>query len=179
MRRPVVTAALAAALAACTGEPMRDPGIAAFRENAVAIGDAAAAYHSGAATMADADACASARAAYDADVRPMVERAREMAVAMDAHMAEMGRAGHADMACAAQAMMDELDRHAGAACASQGDMAPNVAEVGAHAGAMSGWAEHERARCDELGAMMGGGGMGGMGGGMMDPGTTRSCPAAP
>lgn len=177
--RNAAVVVLAAALAACSADRMRDPGVDAFRAQALAVEGAVAAYEADAAAIPDAAACADAHSGYDAQVRPMLERMQEMAAAMDDHMAEMGRAGDADMACAARQLMAELDRHAAAACASQDDMGPNVAEVGAHAGTMAGWTGHERARCDELGGMMGDGSGMMHGGGMMDPGATLTCPAAP
>jgi hypothetical protein len=75
------------------------------------------------------------------------------------------------MACAAAAMVAELDRHQAAACASAGDMAPNVTEAQQHVATMTDWADHQLVRSHDMGTMMdaGGGGMmggGGMGGGM-------------
>jgi hypothetical protein len=70
----------------------------------------------------------------------------------------------ADMTCTADAMMAELDRHHAVACASTSDMGPNVTEAQQHVAAMTDWADHQMARSQELGGMMGGtGGMGGTG----------------
>lgn len=167
MTRALLAPLLAAALAACGADTAQDGGIRDFRETAQAIGAAATSYQADAAGLADLADCTGTHHGYDAEVRPMLEHMREVAAAMDAHMAEMGGHAHADMACLAQAMLDELDRHAGAACASPDDMGPNAAEAGAHAQLMHGWAEHQGVRADEMDAMMGGMGGGMHGGGMM------------
>jgi hypothetical protein len=173
----ILAACLVAAAAACGSEgPTDAEQVATFRATADRIDTSATAYGSGAGTMADQAGCLSMHAGYDADVRPMVERMRDMSGSMDEHMASMGGAGHADMACGAAAMMAELDRHAAAACASA-TMPANAAEAAAHAGTMHDWAAHQRARADEMGGMMnGGGGMMGGGGTMGGGDPTFTCP---
>lgn len=177
MPRRILVPALVAALAACSSERMQDPGVAEFRVTAQEVGSAAAGYQAAAAGLPDAGACTAMHAAYDDHVRPLVDRMRTMAGAMDAHMTAMGSHDHADMGCVAAAMREELDRHAAAACASHADMGPNVAEIDAHAGAMRTWAGHEDARCDELSSMMDGQHDGMHHGGTPYPGA--ACPPAP
>jgi hypothetical protein len=175
--RRILAACLVAAAAACGSEGSTDAEqVAEFKATADHIDAAATAYGNAAPGMVDRAACLSTHAGYDAAVRPMVERMREMSGWMDEHMASMGGGADADMVCGADAMVAELDRHAAAACASATDMPANAAEVTAHAGAMHDWAEHQRARADEMDGMMSGGGM--MGGGRMGGGsTTFACPA--
>jgi len=174
--RTFVAACLVAAAAACGSEGGTEATqVAAFRAAADGIDAAATAYGRAAATIPDPDACLSMHAGYDADVRPMIERMRELSGWMDDHMASMGHAGHADLACGADAMAAELDRHAAAACASATDLAADAAEAAAHAAAMHDWAEHQRVRAGELDGMMAGGGM--MGGGTGGGATTFACAA--
>jgi hypothetical protein len=135
------------------------------------ISSAAAAYGTQANGMTSATACGTDETGYDAQVRPMVEQMTGMAPGMDQKMGSMGHGGDADMTCAADAMMAELDRHKGAACTSATDMGPNVTEAQHHVATMTQWADHQMVRSDELGSMMGTG-MGGMGGGGM---TTGEC----
>ena len=95
-------------------------------------------------------------ASYDAQVRPMVDRMRSMSGAMDQQMGRMGRAEDGDMSCGVDAMGAELDHHDAVACTSTA-MSANHAEATRHAAAMTGWADHQHARADEMGGMMGDG----------------------
>jgi hypothetical protein len=134
------------------------------------VASAASAYDTQAAGMANAAACATDEVQYDGQVRPDVVQMQAMGPHMDQMMMDsLGDAADADMACAADAMMAELDHHRSMACASAADMAPNMDEAHRHATAMAQWADHEMARTSAMGSMMGGG-MGGMPGGGMSTG---------
>ncbi len=164
---------LAAITLACGGgSGSTSSGATPQQLNALAqdVASAAAGYDTQAAGMANVAACASEESQYDGQVRPEVEQMQAMGPQMDQMM--MGSLGHpedADMACAADAMMAELDHHRSIACSSTSDMAPNVDEAHRHATAMAQWADHEMARTSAMGSMMGGG-MGGMPGGGMSTG---------
>jgi hypothetical protein len=148
--------------------------IQAFNADALGVSTAAASYGTQAAAMTSAATCASAQGAYDPQARPKVLEMQGMGPAMDRGMGSMGSTGHMadeDMACAANAMMAELDRHAAIACASAADMTANKAEAQQHVATMTQWANHQMVRSDEMGSMMGTG-MGGMAGGGM---TTGHC----
>jgi hypothetical protein len=157
----VLSVVVAAAVAAGCGDSTRDrPDVQAYAGLARQISASAAAYGTADDATSDVAGCQSGHAAYDANVRPMVERMRAMSGDMDREMGMMGRAGEADMTCGADAMTAELDRHRTAACTSA-DMAANHAEADRDAAAMQAWAEHQRMRSEEMGGMMGMGGMGG------------------
>jgi hypothetical protein len=138
------------------------------RASAQAIAAAASAYGTTTASMPDVQACTSDETSYDALVRPMVTQMRALAGEMDEKMMSLGQTASADIRCGADAMVAELDHHEAIACASATDMAPNEAEASRHVQAMTAWADHQLVRSEQLGSMMG---MGGMGSG----GTTGTC----
>jgi hypothetical protein len=140
-----------------------------FHAGAQEIAAAASGYGAAAGGMADVAACRADQTGYDGVVRPMVEQMRAIASPMDESMTAMGgQVASADMQCGADAMLWELDRHASLACASTGDMAPNRTEAARHVQAMTGWTDHQRVRSEEMGSMIGRGGMSG-------GGTTGAC----
>ena len=134
------------------------------------VSTAANAYDALAAGMSGAADCSSDENQYDAQVRPQITQMLDMGPQMDTMMmGSLGDPADADMTCAADAMMAELDHHRSLACSSATDMGPNVDEAHRHATAMMQWADHEMARTSAMGSMMGGG-MGGMPGGGMSTG---------
>ncbi len=171
MRRTIFVLVLGTA--ACGGGS-GSSGASPQTMNALAqsISSAATAYGTHAGGMMDVTACNGDEASYDGQVRPMVEHMQSMGPQMDQLMSSMGHGTDADMTCAANAMMAELDRHQGVACSSMTDMAPNKAEAQQHVSAMNQWADHQMVRSDDMGSMMGSGMGGGMGGGGM---TTGHC----
>lgn len=181
MKTEILTLSLTLALAACGGgggdggDRASASDVQEFRTTATAVSSAATGLAANAGAMPDAATCRSDEAAYEPSVRAMLERMRAMSGAMDRQMAADGHMGSTDLACATAAMMAELDRHAAAACRSS-DMAANRAEIAQHAEVMVAWADHQRARCDELDSMMGGGTM--MGGAGMG-GTIGACQQNP
>lgn len=175
MKKTLVVAVSCVALAACGGggtsggrSPVTTGDVQAFRGSAEAISTAATAYGATAATMPDHGACLADESGYETQVRPMVDQMRTRSGDMDEQMASMGRAADADMGCGASAMAAELDHHAPLACESATDMAPNRTEAARHVQAMGAWADHQRARSEQMGSMMG---MSGMPGGS----TTGTC----
>jgi hypothetical protein len=143
--------------------------VAGFHSGVEEISAAVSGYGAAAAGMTDVAACRTDQMGYDGVVRPMVKQMHAIAGPMDESMASMGgAAGSGDMQCGADAMLWELDRHGSLACASTGDMAPNRSEAARHVQAMTAWADHQRVRSEQMGSMMG---MGGMPGG----GTTATC----
>jgi len=162
---------LAVAAAACGSSGVTSADVQKLNALSQDVSAAATTYGTHAAAMTDTGSCSSAENTYDAQVRPMVGQIQGMGTAMDDEMGSMNHMSDADIECGAQAMMAELDRHKGVACASATDMAPNKAEAQQHVATMTQWANHEMVRSDEMGSMMGMG-MGGMGGGAM---TTGHC----
>ena len=138
--------------------------IQAFNAAALGVSTAAASYGTQAAAMTSTATCISAQGAYDPQARPKVLEMQGMGPGMDRGMGSMGHMADRDMACAANAMMVELDRHASIACASAADMTANKAEAQQHVATMTQWADHQMVRSNEMGSMMGTG-MGGMAGG--------------
>jgi hypothetical protein len=145
-----------------------DTNVMGVQAGALQLAAAASAYGTAAAAMADVAACRSEAAAYDDVVRPMVQQMRAIAAAVDRRMMSMGQASSADVQCGADAMLWELDRHRSLACAAA-DMGPNRTEALGHAQAMTEWADHQRVRSEEMGSMMGVGGM------MPGGGATGTC----
>ena len=68
--------------------------------------------------MMNVTACTTDQTGYDAQVRPMVEQMQGLGPTMDQMMGSLGHAPDADMTCAANAIMSELDRHKAVACSS-------------------------------------------------------------
>lgn len=160
-----IALSLAAATAACGGSSDTSGGastadVQTFHTTSEAVAAAAESYGAAGASMPDVQTCGANESRYDAQVRPMVEQMRALAGGMDHEMMSMGQAGRADILCAADAMAAELDHHRSVACASLADMAPNRAEASHHAQAMTAWADHQRVRSEQMGSMMGMGGMG-------------------
>ena len=175
MRGSLVALGLAAV--ACGGSGSGNPADSIQAMEAVAhdISSATDTYGAQAAGMADVTACASDEASHDAQVRPMVERMQGLSPGMDGMMGSLGDRAEADMTCAADAMMYELDRHQGVACSSPADMGPNKAEAAQHVENMTKWADHQTVRASDLASMVGMGGRGGGMGGGMGGGTTGHC----
>jgi hypothetical protein len=128
------------------------------------ISSAAAAYGTQASGMMDTTACNTDETGYEAQVRPMVEQMQGMGPEMDQMMGSLGHGTDADMTCAANAMVAEINRHKSVACSSTTDMGPNKSEAQQHVATMTEWANHQMVRSHDMGSMMGMG-MGGMGGG--------------
>jgi hypothetical protein len=148
--------ALSLALAACGGSSsgITSTEIQSFTSAAQGVSTAAVTYGTQTAAMTSAGACASEHGTYDSHVRPLVGHMQDMGPAMDASMGSQHHAEDEDIACAANAMMAELDRHRTAACASTTDMALNKAEAQHHVASMTQWATHEMGRAHDLGTMM-------------------------
>jgi hypothetical protein len=165
MQKLLLALSLSLLTAACGtgGSSMTTAEVQSFRTAVQAVSSAAASYGAQATTLPDLPACTAAEASYHGQVAPMVERMAAMGAGMDDHMASMGHMGDGDMGCGAAAMAAELARHHGVACASTVDMTPNEAEAGQHAAAMAAWADHMKARADQMGSYMGMGMMGGGG----------------
>lgn len=166
MRLGIVGAVVvAASLVGCGGssDGVGPAEVQAYSGLSRDVSQTVSAYATTAEVASDVPSCQAAHAAYDAQIGPMLDRVRSMSDGMDLEMEQMGHAESADMTCGADAMRAELAAHDAAACAST-DMTENHAEVARHASEMEAWAEHQRARAEEMGGMMGMGGMG-MGGG--------------
>ena len=171
--RVLAAGLLAASVATgCGGSSPGSPGpgqadVQAYAGLAQQISTAAFTYATAASATTDVPDCQSGHAAYDAQVRPMVDRMSAMSGDMDREMDMLGHADDADMTCGADAMAAEIDHHDAVACTSTA-MSANHAEAGRHATAMEAWADHQHARSEEMGGMMG---MMEMGGGT----TTTAC----
>ena len=173
MKTHIIALSLALSIAGCAGDGGDGASdVQAFRTTATEISSAASSHAATASAMSDAASCLGDEAAYEATVRAMLERMHTMSGELDRQMSADGHMGSADMTCATAAMIAELDRHSAAACRST-DMAANQAETARHSQVMTAWADHQRARCDELSSRMGGGGM--MGGGAGTGGTIGTC----
>lgn len=101
--------------------------------------------------------CQSVEDRYDGQVRPWISLMVQGSAAMDNLVATHGGSGEADVDCDANAMMQELDRHHSAACASS-DLATDRAEAARHVQAMTGYTGHATERCDEMLSGLGGDG---------------------
>jgi hypothetical protein len=164
--------AAAVAVMGCGSADTHGVGVAdvqAFAALSGQISSAASGYGAAANATVDVSGCQSTHAAYVAQVRPMVGQMGAMSGGMDGQMGMMGRTADADMSCGADAMVAELDHHDTVACTST-VMSANHAEATRHGTAMTAWADHQHARADEMGGMMG------MGSGMMGGGGTTTVP---
>ncbi|HEX9052428.1 MAG TPA: hypothetical protein VF841_18015 [Anaeromyxobacter sp.] len=107
-------------------------------------------------TMSDpamtAGGCAAAHDAYDAQVRPWISQMVQMSGAMDAFMDAHNGYAYADMACVANAMLQELDAHRTVACTFS-TLGGDQTEASRHVGVMTSLTGHAYDRC---GQMMGG-----------------------
>jgi hypothetical protein len=172
-----VLGAAAMAISACgsTSSGASKPDVQAYAALSQQIASSASAYGAAANAAVDPSGCQSTHMSYDGQVHPMLDRMRSMSGTMDQQMDMMGRTADGDMSCGADAMEGELSHHDAVACTST-VMSANYAEATRHATAMSAWANHQLARADEMGGMMGMnmGAMMGPGGGMMDPGGATS-----
>lgn len=164
MRIGAIAAACASLLTvvACGGSsksPSTGPEVASsatislYQDLATRVQSAAVAYG---ATMAGPgmtlSGCPAAHDAYDAQVRPWISQMLQMSGAMDAFMDAHGGYGYADMACVANAMLQELDAHRLVAC-TYPTLNDDLTEASRHVGVMTSYAGHVYDRC---GQMMGG-----------------------
>src|SRR5512133_1605087 len=116
--RVLAAGVMAAAVAAACGSSSNEqpssgneqPDVRGYATLAQQISATASAYATADDATSDVPGCQSRHGAYDAQVRPMVERMRAMSGGMDLQMEMMGDAADADMMCGADAMMAELDR---------------------------------------------------------------------
>ncbi len=163
--KTVTSVAVAFLLAACgmsRTASMSQADIAAYDQAAAGTGGAVATYRAAAETASSPAECASAVARYDAQVRPMLDRMKEMAGRMDQHMTGMGSHAGADMQCGMDVMVEELEHHLAVACTLP-DVAADRAEAERHCDTMQAFVDHMRMRADEMGSMMGDEGMHGQG----------------
>ncbi len=154
----LVGASLALALASGCGSSSTDtPGsvdstqVSRYQELAGNIDSADQDYGDamGSSQMGSMADCQRVHQDYEARVRPWVHDMLDRADAMDGFMGSHGGADVSDMRCTAEAMMDELDHHAQAACASN-DVDADRAEAQRHRNAMHDYAGHVQDRCDEM-----------------------------
>jgi len=145
-------------LASCADETPA-PDVAAFRQFNEQLVAAVDTHQTNIPGMTDMAACTAERDRYEADVRPIVDRMRDMSAGMDDCMMAMGRDSMADMQTTCGGMNDELTTHMGAACTSS-DLAQDRAEADRHCNAMRQMAQQEMGRADNM--MQGGGMMSGM-----------------
>lgn len=99
-----------------------------------------------------AGGCAAAHDAYDAQVRPWISQMVQMSGSMDAFIDAHNGYGYADMACVANAMLQELDAHRLVAC-TYPTLSGDQTEAARHVGVMTSYTGHVYDRC---GQMMGG-----------------------
>ena len=158
----VVPAVLAVAALGCgSGSQTSSVGasqIATYQDLADHVATAATAYR---ARMMDAGTtlatCADVHAAYDREVRPLLEQMVAMGGDLDGFMDAHHGAGAADMECGAMGLMHELDAHALVACSWPG-LADDRAEAARHVAAMMGYTNHADQRCGEMMDGLDGGG---------------------
>jgi hypothetical protein len=96
--------------------------------------------------------CGAAHDAYDAQVRPWISQMVQVSASMDAFMDAHNGYSYADMACVANAMLQELDAHRLVACTFS-TLGGDQTETARHVGVMTSFAGHAYDRC---GQMMGG-----------------------
>jgi hypothetical protein len=110
-------------------------------------------YQADTATLPDDTTCQAAHETYATRMAAMLDRMVEMSATMDEHMAEYDHAAPPDMACVAEVMAAEFERHHGAACAAP-DLAADETEAAEHVDAMASLLEHQRVRYEDAGSMM-------------------------
>ncbi len=137
----ILAPVLSIALVACGRSSPAAPAAEIEQLRVLATGVVASteAYVARAEAMADRAACRTARATYDAQVRPRIEGMVALAPKVDRWLQARGPDEHADTGCAAATMLDELERHLGIAC-SFPDLAANRTEAVKHLEAMDRWA---------------------------------------
>lgn len=113
-----------------------------------------ATYQADTATIPNDATCQAAHETYANRMAAMLDRMVEMSATMDQHMAEYGHAAPLDMACVAEVMAAEFERHHAAACAAA-DVAADETEAAEHVAAMTSLVEHQRVRYENAGSMMG------------------------
>jgi hypothetical protein len=127
--------------------------IAQYQDLTTEVQSAALAYG---ATMAGpgmaVGGCAAAHDAYDAQVRARITQMVQMSGSMDAFMDAHGGYASADMACVANAMLQELDAHRLVACTFP-TLSNDQTEASRHVAVMTSYTGHVYDRC---GQMMGG-----------------------
>lgn len=156
MLRSSLAAVVTAMLASCSGSHDLAPAdLAAYRQFTQDLSTQLGAYCSTASTMLSVSDCTAAVQRYLDRARPDVAGMASLAPRMDGYMmAGMGSGYAGDMRCAMDLISREIDRHAGAACAS-GDMDVNRAEARRHCDQMVPYSEHMQMRGAEAAAMMG------------------------
>jgi hypothetical protein len=118
------------------------------------VSGAIASYAADTASMADDVACEATHAEYAEQMGLMLERMREMSTEMDRHMGDYGHTIPADLACVAEAMAAEFERHHAAACEAA-EISADLTEAARHVGSMKSLVEHQRLRYEGAGTMMG------------------------
>lgn len=154
-------AILGAVAATACGDPANSPSntpaqtaASSYQALGQDMATAVAQYQAATATMPNVSTCQAAEAAYEANIRPMIDRMKTASAAMDQHWAgEMGPTG-VDMACVAAAMAAEFERHRAVACAAP-DVTVDHAEATHHGQTMAGWVDHQRVRYEQMGAAIG------------------------
>lgn len=137
-------------LAACGGSapPPPPPEAAQARTLADGIAKSAAEYAARTAAMENGAACRTLRAAYEARVGPAIEGIRAVAGRLDEWLKSRGPADHADLECAAGAMLAEYQRHTDIACTAL-ELSVNRAEAVAHVLLVDRWTDLVGARVAE------------------------------
>ncbi len=118
------------------------------------VSSTVATYQADTAALPDDAACEAAYEKYEAPIAAMLGRMAEMSAMMDRYLAEYFFAAPPDMACVAEAMLAEFERHRGAACAAP-DAPADEAEAAEHVAAMTAFVNHQRARYENVCSMMG------------------------
>lgn len=149
-----------------TGTSSDEAAMRAYQALGQDVSTTVATYQGDTASIPDDPACRAAHEKYATRMASMLDRMATMSGTMDRHMADRDHAVPADMACAAEAMAAEFERHHAAAC-SPPDASGDEVEAAEHVAAMTSLVEHQRVRYQGAGSMMG----------MMDPpaGGTWTC----
>jgi hypothetical protein len=96
-----------------------------------------------------AEGCAAAHDAYDAQVRPWLSQMVQLSASLDAFMDAHGGYPYADMACVANALVQELDAHRLVACTFSA-LSGDQTEAARHVGVMTSFAGHAYDRCGQM-----------------------------
>jgi hypothetical protein len=138
------------ALAACgrSTPPAPSGDLARLRAFGNAIGTAAETYRARSETATSSAACRAARTEYEDRVRPAIEGILALAPRVDPWLRARGPEEHADVECAAGAMLSEFERHTDIACTSL-DLAANRAEMARHVATMDRWSDLAVSRAGE------------------------------
>ena len=165
---PIVAAMMSVALTpACGASDESNPAgagaddIATYRQSVIEVRSSATAYQTSMLDEATATVatCQELQDQYDSDVRPHVLQVEEWGIAMDTFMGQHGGSAMADVDCAGESILSELDEHHARAC-RLADLTADQAEAVRHVGVVTSYTHHLDERAAQMMNALGGGAAG-------------------